>query len=98
MAVMVLFTLTTNEADADNLRTMMDEILPDTRAYKGCQGIVAYQNQDEGRNFVLVEQWDSRADYEKYVAWRTETGTLTRLVALCEGEPNIQFFDVTNDG
>ncbi len=98
MAVMVLLTLKTNESDVDNLRNMMDEILPDTRAYEGCQGIVAYQNQDEERDFVLVEQWDTRVNYEKYVAWRTDTGTLAKLVALCEGEPNIQIFDVTNDG
>ena len=98
MAVMVLLTITTNESDVDSFKALMDEILPDTRAYKGCQEIVSYQNQDDGRNFVLVEQWDTRTDYEKYVAWRTETGTLARLVALCEGEPNIQLFDVANDG
>ncbi|MDA0821642.1 MAG: antibiotic biosynthesis monooxygenase [Proteobacteria bacterium] len=68
-------------------------ILPDTRAYDGCAGVDVIENQDEAGNLVLVESWESRAKYEKYLGWRAETGALEKLGALCEGAPSIRFFD-----
>jgi quinol monooxygenase YgiN len=68
-------------------------ILPDTRAYDGCAGVDVIENQDEAGNLVLIESWESRAKYEKYLGWRAETGALEKLGALCEGAPSIRFFD-----
>ncbi|MEE2793130.1 MAG: hypothetical protein VX453_15965 [Acidobacteriota bacterium] len=55
-------------------------------------GINAVLNED-GRTFVFVEHWDSKAHYEKYLAWRTETGMLVQVVSLWEGEPTIRYFE-----
>ena len=67
--------------------------VPDTRSYEGCQDITAYINED-GKTIVMVEHWDSKAHYEKYLAWREETGVLSDFGALLEGAPMIRFFDV----
>ena len=40
--------------------------------------------------------WDSVEHYEKYLAWRTETGVLAELSALLEGDPNIRYFEAVD--
>ena len=77
------------EASRDFLR----RVLPDTRGYTGCISIVVVQNQDDPASFMIVEQWDSRAHYEKYLAWRTESGVMNEFAAMMQGEPSIRFFD-----
>ena len=77
----------------DDMVTLMREILPDTRAYDGCQGVTVHTNLDAPDDVALVEYWDSRAHYEKYVAWRAETGVLGQIVSLLAGEPSIRYFE-----
>ncbi len=74
------------------LKDFMKRHLPDTRSYDGCQDITAYLNED-GRTMVAVEHWDSKEHYQKYLAWREETGVLADLAAMLDGEPTIRFFD-----
>ena len=64
-----------------DLIAMMKQMLPDTRAYDGCEGVEVTQNQDDSNNIVLIERWASRDHYEKYVAWRTERGDMDTLGA-----------------
>ena len=66
--------------------------LPETRAYDGCQEIIGYLSEDK-TTAVFVEQWDSKSHYEKYLAWREETGVLADLTDFFEGPPTIRFFD-----
>ena len=75
------------------LTDMMQAALPDTRAFAGCQGLQVFANQDEPQTFVFTEQWSSRDAYQRYLAWRTDNGTLTQLANLLEGPPIIRFFD-----
>jgi quinol monooxygenase YgiN len=52
-------------------------------------------NQDDGDNLVIVERWQSRPHYEKYFAWRQETGLLDRLGPLLGAPPSVRFLDET---
>ena len=56
--------------------------MPDTRAYDGCQSVDFYDNTETKGSMVLYELWDSRGHQERYLQWRSETGTLDRLGAL----------------
>ena len=67
--------------------------LPDTRAYDGCNFLDAYRNQDDATDVVIVEQWESKEHYEKYLAWRAETGMLDNLASLLTGPPSIRYYD-----
>jgi quinol monooxygenase YgiN len=71
---------------------LLKQLLPETRAYDGCQEVAVYLNED-GRTFVYFEMWDSKSHYERYLAWREETGVLAELVALIEDPPNIRYFE-----
>ncbi|TDJ62222.1 MAG: antibiotic biosynthesis monooxygenase [Proteobacteria bacterium] len=93
MACTVVLEIQLKSDQIDTAKSTFKEILPDTRAYDGCQGVYVVENQDKAGNLVLIETWESRAKYEKYLAWRQETGVLDALGAMCEGAPSIRYFD-----
>ncbi|ANY19923.1 Antibiotic biosynthesis monooxygenase [Tsuneonella dongtanensis] len=67
----------------DEFEATLRSALPDTRAFDGCRDIKVFY--DEERNtFVLIEKWDSFAHYDKYIAWRMETGLGAMLDPLLE--------------
>lgn len=93
MACTVLLEIQLKADAIDTAKGAFKQILPDTRAYDGCQGVVVVENQEKPGNVVLVETWDSREKHEKYLGWRAETGVLDQLGAMCEGAPSIRYFD-----
>ena len=78
--------------DMDVFEALLLKELPATRSYDGCEGLTVHRNMDEPNNVVLVERWVSRAHYDKYLAWREETGVLGQLGALLEDPPSIRFY------
>ncbi len=96
MATLVLLAAKARSADAvEELKLILKQRLPETRAYDGCQGIT-FDLGDDGLSFVFVEYWDSTRHYEKYLAWRTETGVLKQLTDRIEGEPAIRYFEAVD--
>ena len=93
MACTVVLEIQLKPDMIDTAKGAFKELLPDTRAYDGCQGLDVVENQDQAGNLVIVETWDTRAKYETYLAWRAETGVLDQLGAMCNGEPSIRYFD-----
>ena len=96
MSVMVLLETRIKSKEISNMKSYLDEILPDTRAYDGCQSLDVYFNTDDTGNMVMVEFWDSRAHYEKYLNWRTETGVLDKVGAMFSEPPIIRYYDRTD--
>ncbi len=93
MTCQVLLEGRAKEGCIEKLRSMFKDILPDTRGFEGCVSLHVVQNQDDAQNLVVVEQWDTRQHYEKYLEWRTERGDLETLSAMFDGDPSIRFFD-----
>ena len=96
MAVTIILEIQAKKGTGNDLLATMKGILPETRNYDGCIGLNVYQNQDDSDVMVLVENFESKAHYEKYLAWREETGVLQKLGAALEGPPSIRFFDLTD--
>ncbi len=96
MTVMVHLEVTAKDGTGGDLVETFRQILPDTRAYDGFVDIVVHQNQDNPDNLVVIEKWETKAHYEKYLGWRQETGVLDQLVAACSGPPAIRYFDITD--
>ncbi len=94
MSVRVLFEVSV-KPDAD-LITWLKELLPDTRAFDGCEGVEVVQNQDDANNILLIEKWASRSHHEKNAAWRTERGDTEKLGATLVGSPSIRYFDTAD--
>ena len=92
MSVTVIIELPAQPDKVQELKDSIAAMLPDTLTYDGCVGVTMYQNQDDS-TIVLLEPWASRADHERYLAWRTERGELAALVAMLTGPPTIRYFN-----
>ena len=93
MAILVQLEANAKPECVEELTGMIKQRFPETRAYDGCKEITAYLNED-GHTMVFVEQWESKEHYEKYFAWREETGVLEQLGVLLQDPPNIRFYDL----
>jgi quinol monooxygenase YgiN len=93
MSAMVLLEMQVKPEAVTEVKTLLKQLLPDTRAYAGCQGIDIYGNLDDTGNLVFYERWDTREHYQKYLAWRTETGVLDQLSAKLVAPPKIRYYE-----
>jgi len=88
ITVIVEGTVTNNDA----FDQLMRDILGDTRAYDGCEGITVQRNLDEPAKVMLIEHWQTREQYDKYLAWREENGSLGKIGELLDGPPSIRYY------
>jgi quinol monooxygenase YgiN len=93
MSCQVILEFSAKPDCVDKVRAWLKGVLPDTRSFPGCVTLHVIQNQEDPTGIMIVEQWDSRQDYEKYLAWRTERGDMVEFGAMMAGPPNIRFFD-----
>jgi quinol monooxygenase YgiN len=93
MSVIVILELQSKPETLDELNSTLKNILPDTRAYDGCQSVQVNINQDDSCNLVLIEKWESRQHNEKYMGWRTETGALAALGEMLSQPPSLRYYD-----
>lgn len=96
MACVVLLELSAKDEAIDGMKETFKNILGDTRAFDGCQGVEVTQDQDNPNTMVLVEKWDTRQHYEKYLAWREERGDLEAMGAALQGPPSIRYMDIVD--
>jgi quinol monooxygenase YgiN len=94
MSMAIILELHVSSENRDQLLNMLEVILPDTRAYTGCQNILVTCNDENPCHIVLLEKWDSRADHERYVAWRAERGDLTALGAILTAPPSSTYLEI----
>jgi quinol monooxygenase YgiN len=93
MSVDVILDLQVNPENREELLAIFKGILPDTRAYQGCQGVVVTTNEDDLHNIVLLEKWAHRSDHESYMDWRVERGDIDKLVALLSAPPAVRYLE-----
>ena len=96
MTTLVLLDLRAKADCVTVLTNLLTAALPDTRAFDGCRELTVHINQEDSQNFVFVEHWASYDAYQKYLAWRTENGSLAQLMSLLDGPPTIRCFDAVN--
>ncbi|MCV7191278.1 putative quinol monooxygenase [Mycolicibacterium brumae] len=79
MTIHVIMEVTLKDGAEQDFRDFMLEIMPDTRAYPGAVNVEFTRNADNPNELMMVEKWDSREAYEKYLAWRMEGGVMARM-------------------
>jgi len=94
MSMAITLELHVSSEHRDELLNMLEVILPDTRAYSGCQSILVTCNEANPCHLVLLQQWDSRADHESYVAWRAERGDLKTLGDILTAPPSATYLEI----
>ena len=93
MSILVLVEWQVKPDQITDMKSYLAQILPDTRSYDGCQRIEAHFNIDEPGNVVLVQKWESRGHYKKYVRWRKETGVIDKLFSMLTGPRRVRYFE-----
>ncbi len=96
MAVRVILEVRAKPGTGDEVVAFFRSVLPETRAYEGCTSVDTLQNADDADNVVVVEVWESREQYEKYLAWQRERGVSNRLKQALAEPPSIRHFDETD--
>ncbi len=96
MSVNVVLDVQAKPESIDELKSTFKDILPDTRSYDGCIDVKVVVNQDDPLNVVLFETWETREQYESYLAWRAETGALEALGAMLSQPPSIRYYTNLN--
>jgi quinol monooxygenase YgiN len=94
MAVTVVLELHLKPEGVADTLSDLERQLPDTRAYDGCLSVETFVDQDDPCHVVLIERWREKADQERYLAWRAETGSLGATVERSVGPPTITFLDL----
>ena len=93
MTVTIIASLEVKPDCIEQVEKEMRENFSDSRAFDGCENLNAYRDQDSPTSIVLYQQWESKAKYEKYLAWRTESGFFARLAENLSGPPSIHYYD-----
>jgi len=96
MSVSVLLSGTLKDGLVEQFTEICSEAFHVTRAFDGCQNINLTLNVENPHKYVLTEVWDSKKHYEKYLAFRTEDGTVGAIGDISVDGPNIDIFDITD--
>jgi len=79
----------------DEFITWFHSVLPGTRSYEGCSEVNACDLLGDENAVEVISRWESKAHYDKYLAWRGEDGTLDTLGKYLAADPVFRFLDVT---
>lgn len=64
---------------AEAVKAGMGTMLPETRAFAGCESVTLHQDQNDRGHLVLLERWASREAYQAYLDWRASQGQLGEM-------------------
>ena len=87
MAVTVVLQVPAQPGKGAELAKTFEDILPDTRAYQGCNGVTVHADASDPDKLTLIEHWDSAEDHASYSNWRKDSGTLGAVMGLAAGRP-----------
>jgi quinol monooxygenase YgiN len=93
MSIVVLLDFRVKADAIEDSKKFFKKILPETRAYSGCQGLDVYINADDPTNFVFHERWQSKEHYQKYFAWRTGNGSMEEFGSKLAAAPSVRYFN-----
>ena len=96
MSVSVLLSGTLKDGLIEQFKEICAGAFHVTRAFDGCQNINLTLNVENPHKYVLTEVWDSKEHYEKYLAFRTEDGTVGAIGDMSVDGPNIDIFNITD--
>jgi quinol monooxygenase YgiN len=71
---------------------VMSEVLTDTRAFDGCEGVEVLVDSADPAHWVIVERWESETHDAAYREFRAGPGAITALGPLLAGAPGLTKF------
>ena len=94
MTVSVLLEGFLKEGERDGFTALLTEKFKVTRTFDGFQTIDLTYNVEDPSNWVITELWDTKEEYQKYLQFRQEDGTLDEVASVCRDAPSVRIFDI----
>lgn len=94
MTVSVLLEGFLKGGERDGFTALLTDKFKVTKTFDGFQTIDLTYNVEDPSNWVITELWDSKEDYQKYLEFRQEDGTLDEVASVCTGAPSVRIFDI----
>lgn len=95
MSINIVLELNAGQNKLETLLKTLQTILPDTRCYEGCNQVIVLTNQDDPYNIILLENWENREKYEKYLRWREERGDLDALGEMLSQPASLKLYNTS---
>ncbi|AMM18829.1 monooxygenase [Frondihabitans sp. PAMC 28766] len=83
------------DADPAEVDRIEREVLAQTRAYAGNEGIEVIVDDSDPTKAIVVEKWESPEAHDAYVAWRATPDGANELVKLMAAVPVTRVFSTT---
>ena len=96
MTVSVLLEGYLKDGERDGFTALLSEKFRLTKTFDGFQTIDLTYNVADPNNWVITERWDSKENYEKYLQFRQEDGTLDEVASVCRAAPSVRIFDIAD--
>jgi quinol monooxygenase YgiN len=93
MAVTVVLELFVKPESVDDVIAGLKADLPDTRTFEGNLKVEVVRNHDDPGHITLIERWSERADQQRYIAWRQETGVLEKTAQVLVSPLKVTYYD-----
>src|SRR5579864_2114746 len=68
----------------------LPEMLKDTKKFAGFRNIRIMKHKTDANQVIFIEEWNTEEDYLKYIAWRTETGSMASLASALASPPKME--------
>ena len=96
MTVTVLLDCACNDGKAEDLVAVGKSdggFAAVTSTHKGFQSIYCSIDQADPNRVVIIEQWDSKEDYDTYLGWRMDNGFGELMAPILAEEIKFTFLD-----
>ena len=94
MTASVLLEGFLKDGERDAFTALLTEKFKVTRTFDGFQTIDLTYNVEDPSNWVITELWDTKEEYQKYLQFRQEDGTLDEVASVCRDAPSVRIFDI----
>jgi quinol monooxygenase YgiN len=94
MTVGVLVEGFLKDGERDGFTALLTEKFKVTRTFDGFQTIDLTYNVEDPSNWVITELWATKEEYQKYLQFRQEDGTLDEVASVCRDAPSVRIFDI----
>ena len=96
MSVSVLLEERLKDGERDGFTAFLTEKFRLTKTFDVFQAIDLTYNLEDPNNWVILELSNSREDYEKYLKFRQEDGTLDDVATVCASGPSVRIFEIVD--
>jgi quinol monooxygenase YgiN len=91
--IRVTLELTLKPEAIDAFCAQIPEALGETRKFPGFVDISIHRQLDDATRVMFLEEWETRAAYEAYVKFRTETGMMDQMAQILSQPPCLVIWD-----